>query len=72
MSHALGLGTLHKHRCCYLVFIYSFYFWLHWAFVAAHGLSSVAMSGDSSWFRCRGCMTGSLVAEHRLQACRLP
>ena len=44
MIRALGLGTLPKHRCYCLVFIYSLYFWLHWAFVAAHRLSSVAVS----------------------------
>ena len=34
------------------VFIYlSIYFWLHWVFVAAHGLSLVAVSGGAT-LRC--------------------
>ena len=35
--------------------IYLFiYFWLHWVFVAAHGLSLVVASGDYSLLRCMG------------------
>ena len=30
------------------------YFWLHWVFVAAHGLSLVAASGGFSSLRCAG------------------
>ena len=30
------------------------YFWLHWVFVAACGLSLVVASGDSSLLRCAG------------------
>ena len=30
------------------------YFWLRWVFVAAHGLSLVAVSGDYSSLRCVG------------------
>ena len=37
------------------LFIYLFiYFWLHWVFVAAHGLSLVAVSGGYSSLRCIG------------------
>ena len=36
-------------------FIYLFiYFWLHWVFVAVHGLSLVAASGDHSLLQCAG------------------
>ena len=35
------------------LFIY-FYFWLHWVFVAAHGLSLVLASGGYSWLQCVG------------------
>ena len=36
-------------------FIYLFiYFWLRWVFVAAHGLSLVAVSGGYSSLRCMG------------------
>ena len=31
-----------------------FYFWLHWVFVAAHGLSVVVASGGNSSLRCTG------------------
>ena len=30
------------------------YFWLHWVFIAAHGLSLVAVSGAYSLLRCAG------------------
>ena len=37
------------------LFIYLFiYFWLSWVFVAAHGLSLVAVSGSYSLLRCMG------------------
>ena len=36
---------------CFFKFIY---FWLHWVFVAARGLSSVAVSGGYSSLRCAG------------------
>ena len=39
------------------LFIYLFYFWLQWVFVAVHSLSPVAESGSSS-----------LVAVHRHQS----
>ena len=36
-------------------FFYKFiYFWLHWVFVAAHGLSLVVASGGYSFLRCVG------------------
>ena len=40
----------------FLIFIYSFIyvFWLHWVFVAAHGLSLVEASGGYSSLRCVG------------------
>ena len=37
--------------CFDLFFIY---FWLRWVFVAAHGLSLVAVSGGYSSLRCTG------------------
>ena len=36
----------------FLIFILFIYFWLHWAFVAARGLSLVAVSGGYSLLRC--------------------
>ena len=51
--------SLHPSLCLYLIFlslsffkIYLFYFWLHWVFVAARGLSLVAASGgySSLWY----------------------
>ena len=33
---------------------YFIYFWLRWVFVAACGLSLVAVSGSNSWLRCTG------------------
>ena len=39
----------------YFFKIYLFiYFWLHWVFVAVHGLSLVAVSGGYSSLRCAG------------------
>ena len=39
----------------FLIFVYLFiYFWLHWVFVAAHGLSLVAASGGYSSLWCMG------------------
>ena len=39
----------------YLFLIFKFiYFWLHWVFVAAHGLSLVAASGGYSSLWCAG------------------
>ena len=35
-------------------FILFIYFWLHWVFVAVHGLSLVVASGGYSWFQCTG------------------
>ena len=39
------------YKFIYFLFIY---FWLRWVFVAAHGLSLVAASGDYSSLRCAG------------------
>ena len=36
------------------LFILFIYFWLHWVFVAAHGLSLVAASGGYSLLWCIG------------------
>ena len=36
------------------LFILFIYFWLHWVFVAARGLSLVAASGGYSSLRCAG------------------
>ena len=46
-------------------FIY-FYFWLHSVFVAVHGFSLEAESGDYSLVAVYGLMVASLAAEHRL------
>ena len=48
--------------------VYLIYFWLHWIFVAAHGLSLVAVSGDHSLVAVLGPLiaVASLV-EHGLQ-----
>ena len=51
------------------LFIFYFYFWLHWVFVAAHGLSLVVLSGGYSLLWCVGfSLRWLLVAEHGLQA----
>ena len=42
-------------------FIYLFYFWLHWVFVAAWGLSLVVASRDYSSLRCAGFSLQSLL-----------
>ena len=52
-----------------LIFIHLFiYFWLHWVFVAARGLSLVAASGGLLFITVRGLLiaVASLVAEHGL------
>ena len=38
----------------FLNYYYLFYFWLHWVFFAAHGLSLVAASGGYSSLWCAG------------------
>ena len=48
-----------KNKFIYFIFIY---FWLHWVFVAAGGLSLVAVSGGCSSLR------WLLIAEHGLQS----
>ena len=61
------------------IYFYLFYFfWLHWVFVAAHGLSLVAASGGYSSLWCVGfslrwllIAVASLVVEHGLSACWL-
>ena len=57
----------------YFKFIYLFiYFWVCWVFVSVQGLSLVAASGGHSSSRCTGLsLSRPLVAEHRLQTCRL-
>ena len=37
-----------------MFFFYLIYFWLHWVFVAAHGLSLVGASGGYSSLWCTG------------------
>ena len=55
------------------IFIYLFiYLWLCWVFVSVRGLSLVVASGGHSSSRCAGLsLSWPLVAEHRLQMCRL-
>ena len=65
-------------------FFFFFFFWLHWVFIAAHGLSLVAASGGYSSLRCAGfslwwllllqstgsrCTQASVVAAHELSSC---
>ena len=38
----------HVHILFFLIFIYLFYFWLHWVFIAAWGFSLVTESGGYS------------------------
>ena len=45
-----GRQNLLNGQHCFLLF----YFWLHWAFTAAHGLSLVAASGGCSSLWCTG------------------
>ena len=48
------------------------YLWLCWVFVSVRGLSLVVASGCHSSLRCVGLLPlRPLVAEHRLQTCRL-
>ena len=42
----------HHHNLGYL--FYWFFFWLHWVFIAAHGLSLVVASGGYSSLQCAG------------------
>ena len=52
----------------YLLIYLFIYFWLRWVFVAARGLSLVAVSGGCSSLPCTGSsLPWLLVAEHRLQ-----
>ena len=49
------------------MFCFVLFFWLHWVFIAVHGLSLVVASGGYSVAVCRLLITvASLVAEHRL------
>ena len=58
------------YKCIIYLFIY---FWLRWVFVAAHGLSLVAVSGGLLFAAVRRLLVAvaSLVAEHGLQGCGL-
>ena len=49
------LASSHESQMFFYIyqFIYLF-FWLHWVFVAVHGLSPVAVSGGHSLLRCAG------------------
>ena len=66
---------------CFVFLIY-FYFWLRWVFVAARGLSLVAVSGGYSLLQCAGFSlwllllrstgsrrVGSVVVARRLSSC---
>ena len=59
----------HVHILFFLIFMYLFYFWLHWVFVAAQGLSLVELSGGYSLAVVCGLLTAvaSFVEEHGLQ-----
>ena len=74
---------LSLHSFFFNLFILFIYFWLCWVFVAAHGLSLVAVSGDYSSLRYTGLSLrwllllqsmgfsscGSRALEHRLSSC---
>ena len=51
------------------LYLFIYYFWLHWVFVAAHGLSLVAVSGGLLFVAVHGLLiaVASLAAEHGLQ-----
>ena len=79
-----GSYSLHPHQhlvlslvffCfCFDKFIYYFIylFWLHWVFVAVHGLSLVAASGGHFVEESGPLIAvASLVVEHGLQSCGL-
>ena len=53
----------------FLRFIHLFIhlFWLCWLFIAAHGLSLVVVSGDSSLVLVHGLLTVASLADHRPQ-----
>ena len=53
---SLGQGLYAGVNCLLFLykFIYFIYFWLRWVFVAARGLSLVAVSGGYSSLRCAG------------------
>ena len=62
------LSVLVSSSTLFPVIIIIMYFWLHWVFVAAHGLSLVTASGAYSLAMVCGLLivAASLVAEHRL------
>ena len=47
-------GFLLTTRFLSFLFTYLFIYWLHWVFVAVHGLSLVAASGGYSSLQCAG------------------
>ena len=70
--HLLLCMTIYLFLFLKKIYFYSFmfnYFWLHWVFIALHGLSLVAVSRGYSLFPVYGFLfsMASLVAEHRLQ-----
>ena len=40
--------------CLTLFILRIYFFWLHWVFIAVHGISLVAASGGYSWLQCAG------------------
>ena len=70
-AHILAFYFIFK-KCIYFIFIY---FWLRWVFVAAHGLSLVAVSRRYSLlqragFHCGGfSCCGAQALERRLSSC---
>ena len=80
-THKVTL-TLLPIRVCVFLLVFFFVFWLHWVFVAAHGLSLVAASGGYSSCGARASHCGgfscgaqaldaqaSVVAARRLSSC---
>ena len=51
-------------------FFFALFFWLHWVFVAMHGLSLVAASGSYSSLWCSGfSLQGLLLVQNRGSMC---
>ena len=52
--HNLALNDFTFYKFLKLIYLFVLYFWLHWLFVAARGLSLVAASGGYSSLQCAG------------------
>ena len=54
MEKVLKVQLKSKHHPNLGYLFYWFFFWLHWVFIAAHGLSLVVASGGYSSLQCAG------------------